>query len=134
MSSQQEYAESVRSSQRAAEQAVATWAKSAQSAFTAPPRGAEGPFDPNQVIDQVFNFAEQMLGVQREFAKTLAATAASTGDVVQKQVKKSAPERNPGNYDDLTKAQLQQELAGRGLPKTGNVGDLRKRLLDDDRK
>ena len=31
--------------------------------------------NPDQVIDQVFDFAEQMLAVQRQFAKNMAAVA-----------------------------------------------------------
>jgi hypothetical protein len=84
-SPQDQYAKSLRKSQEAVVEAVQSWTKTAQSAFGAPPDRSSGPFDPNQVIDQVFDFIEQMLAVQREFAKTLAATAASAGEAVRKQ-------------------------------------------------
>ena len=37
-------------------------------------------------------------------------------------------------YDDLNKAELQEELGARNLPKTGNVDELRERLVADDLK
>ncbi len=81
-SPQEQYAETLRSSQAAVVDAVESWTKSAQSALAAPDGGAAA-FDPNPVIDQVFTFAEQMLAVQREFAKTLAATAVSAGEAAR---------------------------------------------------
>jgi hypothetical protein len=41
--------------------------------------------DPNQVIDQVFDFAGKILEVQREFAKNLASTAAAAGETTRQQ-------------------------------------------------
>jgi len=41
--------------------------------------------EPQQVIDQVFDFAVKMLAVQREFAKSLASTAASAGESARQQ-------------------------------------------------
>lgn len=41
--------------------------------------------DPQQVMDQVFDFAEKMLAVQREFAKSRAATAASATEAARQQ-------------------------------------------------
>ena len=37
------------------------------------------------MIDQVFDCAEKMLAVQREFAKSLAATAASATEAARQQ-------------------------------------------------
>jgi hypothetical protein len=73
---QEQYAESLRTSQAAVVQAIESWTKSAQNAFTAPAAGVAATVSPDQVIDQVFDFAEQMLAVQRKFAKTLATQAA----------------------------------------------------------
>jgi hypothetical protein len=41
--------------------------------------------DPNQIIDQVFDFAEKMLEVQREFAKNLASPAAAARETTRQQ-------------------------------------------------
>jgi hypothetical protein len=62
----------------------------------------------------------------REQADTVTATFQSAADAVRDQAAKS--------YDDLTKAELQEELGARNLPKTGNVDELRERLVADDLK
>ena len=62
----------------------------------------------------------------REQADSVTATFQSAADAVREQAAKT--------YDDLTKAELQDELAARDLPKTGNVEELRERLVADDLK
>ncbi len=81
-SPQEQFADSLRSGQEAVAKAVDA-PKSAQSAFGTQSPAAAGSFDPNQVIDQVFDFAEQMLRAQREYAKTLNASAASAAEAVR---------------------------------------------------
>jgi hypothetical protein len=76
-SPQEQYTESLKQSQKAVLDAFEAWTKSAQSAFSTPAASAASPLRPDQVIDQVFDFAEQMLAVQRQFAKSMAATAAT---------------------------------------------------------
>ena len=71
----EQYAESVKKSQQAVLDAIEAWTKSAQSAFSAPSLQAGQKTD--QVIDQVFDFAEQMLAMQRKFAKNVAAISAT---------------------------------------------------------
>jgi hypothetical protein len=83
MSSPQErYAESLKKSQEALQQsqkavvdAMQAWTKSASSAYKTPASSLPGQPNASQVIDQVFDFAEQMLKVQRQFAKNVAAAA-----------------------------------------------------------
>jgi hypothetical protein len=58
--------------------------ESLQSAFSSPGL-TTAAVDPKQVIDQVFDFAEKMLEVQREFAKNLASIAAAAGDATRQQ-------------------------------------------------
>lgn len=82
-SPQEQFADSLRSGQEAVAKAVDAWTKSAQSAFGTQSPAAAGSFDPNQVIDQVFDFAEQMLRAQRQYAKTLNASAASAAEAVR---------------------------------------------------
>jgi hypothetical protein len=74
---QEQYTESLKKSQQAVLDAFEAWTKSAQSAFSTPGVTVPAQPGPDQVIDQVFDFAEQMLAVQRQFAKSLAATAAT---------------------------------------------------------
>jgi hypothetical protein len=77
-SPQEQYTESLKQSQKAVLDAFEAWTKSAQSAFSAPTAASvASPMRPDQVIDQVFDFAEQMLAVQRQFAKSMAAAAAT---------------------------------------------------------
>jgi hypothetical protein len=83
-SPQDKYADAMRTSQAAVVAAFESWTKSAQRAIGAVP-GVGGPVEPQQVIDQVFDFAEKMLAVQREFAKSLASTAASAGESARQQ-------------------------------------------------
>jgi hypothetical protein len=72
---QEQYMESLRNGQQAVVQAMEAWTKSAQKAFGATP-GAASAVNPEIVIDQVFDFAEQMLAMQRRFAKALVSSAA----------------------------------------------------------
>lgn len=76
-SPQEQYLETLKKSQQAVLDAVEAWTKSAQSAFAAPAASPPGEVRPDQVIDQVFDFAEQMLAVQRQFAKSLTAVAST---------------------------------------------------------
>ena len=47
-------------------------------AMATAPEAATPEVDPQQVIDQVFDCAEKMLAVQREFAKSLATAGSAT--------------------------------------------------------
>ncbi|MBA2445081.1 MAG: hypothetical protein H0V49_07100 [Nocardioidaceae bacterium] len=89
-SPQEQYAESLRTGQKAVSNAVESWTKSAQSALGTPPASTSGAFNPSTVIDQVFDFAERMLQVQRDFAKTLSATAASAAESAREQTEAAA--------------------------------------------
>jgi len=62
----------------------------------------------------------------REQADSVTSTLQSAAGAVREEVAKS--------YDGLTKAELQDELGARNLPKTGNVDELRERLVADDLK
>ena len=66
----------------------------------------------------------------REQADTVTSTFQSAADSVREQ----AAEQAAKTYDDLNKAELQDELGARNLPKTGNVDELRARLVADDLK
>lgn len=124
--------------------------------------------DPNRAIDQVFDFWEKTLEVQRGVAKQLIGATLAAGETVRTQaeslgtavreqaesaqgavreqrelVKRTVREQAKSaddaarqqagkKYEELTKAELQEELANRDLPKTGNVDELRERLIGDD--
>ena len=181
MSLQDQYTDTLRQSQEAWSGAIETWTNGVQKAFgssSAAPFGGSmfgsAPFtvtDPAATVDQLFDFAEKVLEVQREFVKNLTSATVSVGQAVRHQaesagqavrnqaestghlirehndtvaraasdsvtkaasdaVAKSATDK----YGDLTKNDLQDELARRELPKTGNVEELRTRLVEDDQK
>jgi hypothetical protein len=115
--------------------------------------------DPTTAIDQVFDFWSTTLEAQREILKQIAGASIAAGERVRSQaeqlgsvvreqgqsVKQAVREQAQAaeraereqvisKYEDLTKAELQDELAGRDLPKTGNVDELRERLIADDLK
>ena len=184
MSLQDQYTDTLRQSQEAWSGALETWTTGVQKAFgTSPasPFGGSGfgttPFtfgDPMATVDQVFDLAEKVLEVQREFVKNLTSATVSIGQAVRHQVESAghavrnqaestgqlirehndhaakgatdaveratngvaagASDQGHDKYGDWTKADLQDELARRELPKTGNVEELRTRLVEDDQK
>lgn len=119
--------------------------------------------DAGAAIDQMFDFWNKTLEVQRDAVKTLAGVTVSVGETVRAQaqaqaqsvgemvreqtetatrvareqldlVTQAAQEQAAKSYEGLTKAELQNELDRRNLPKTGNVDELRARLVEDDHK
>ena len=51
---------------------------------------------------------------------------------VERELAKKAAEQARAKYQDLTKVELAERLADRGLPKTGNVDELVDRLVSAD--
>jgi DNA polymerase III gamma/tau subunit len=84
-SSQDTYTQTLRSAQDAVVEAFRTWTDTAKGAWATAPGAATSGVDPQQVVEQVFDFAEKMLAVQREFAKSLAVTAASATEAARQQ-------------------------------------------------
>lgn len=115
--------------------------------------------DPNAAIDQLFDFWDKTLEVQRGFAKQMAGVTVSASERIRKQAESvaesvreqsesakravleqvesarvAAREQSAKKYEQLTKVELQGHLVGRDLPRTGNVEELRERLIEDDLK
>jgi hypothetical protein len=87
--------------------------------------------------DRVRTQAEQLGSVVREQAETVTNVAREQAQAVREQVeaaRRAEREQVKARYEDLTKVELQDELASRELPKTGNVDELRARLVADDLK
>ncbi len=91
--------------------------------------------------ERVRSQAEQVGSVVRdqgETAKQAARDQVESAERAERQqaaaAKRAEREQAASKYEDLTKAELQDELAGRDLPKTGNVDELRERLIADDLK
>lgn len=82
---QDTFTQTLRSGQDAVVKAFEQWTDTAKGAWAATPGAGTPEVDPQQVIDQVFDFAEKMLALQREFAKSLAANAASATRTAREQ-------------------------------------------------
>jgi hypothetical protein len=83
---QEPFLDAMRQSQQAALTAFESWTKTVQQTFGQATSGATtGTVDPNEVVDQVFDFAEKMLETQRQFAKNLMAASVSAAEAVQRQ-------------------------------------------------
>jgi len=86
---QEQYTEIVKQSQEAVLTAVEAWTKTVQDAFGQLP-AASVPVDPEQVIDQVFDFAGKLLAAQRDFAKNLVHTSTSVAETLRQSATKAA--------------------------------------------
>lgn len=146
-------------------QAQESWLGIADSLSAKAPKTFEQSVTPlgfgaaDAAIDQVFDFWEQTLEMQRDavkrlagdivsFSDTVRAQAQSVGETVREQTEsarqafrepaETAPqagrEQAGESHEELTKAELQDELDRRDLPRTGSVAELRTRLVEDDRK
>ncbi len=72
-------------------------------------------------------------------AEKLEEAAIEQAEEIQRQeraearrAKRAAREAAAERYQEMTKAELSEELAKRDLPKSGNVDELRERLVDSD--
>ena len=86
---QEQYSELIKQSQDASRVAIETWTQTFQQA--AGQLSGSGLISPNQVIDQVFDFAGQVLNAQRDFAKQLVATSTAMAEKARDGVSQ-APE------------------------------------------
>jgi hypothetical protein len=102
-SPQEQFAAAVRSTQAQAADAVETWTKITQEAFgkigDAPAKAPQ----PDQVIDQVFDFAEKMLEGQREFAHKMLGMSEKVGEAAREEIE-SATEKVRDQVETRTEA------------------------------
>ena len=75
--SQEQFIAAVRQSQQAVLDAVAAWAKAVEEITPAVPAisGLEALPQPAAVVDNAFDFAQQLLDTQREFARSIVEAA-----------------------------------------------------------
>jgi hypothetical protein len=85
---QEQYSELIKQSQDASRAAIETWTQTFQQA--AGQLSGSGLISPNQVIDQVFDFAGQVLNAQRDFAKQLVATSTAMAEKARDGVSQAA--------------------------------------------
>jgi hypothetical protein len=87
--------------------------------------------------EQARNSVEQVgsaVREQGENAKNVVREQTEAAKRAEREQERAEREQAFSKYEDLTKAELQDELAGRDLAKTGNVDELRDRLVADDLK
>lgn len=77
-----QYRTYVEQSQQAFTAAVDTWTRTVEETVASLPRAA-APVDPQQVVDQVFDFVGQLLQMQRELTRQLLATSAAASPATQ---------------------------------------------------
>ena len=89
---QDQYRELVTQSQEAFQSAVETWTKTVQDTMssTGVP-SSPTQVDPQQVVDQVFEFAERMLAMQRDFTRNLIQSSVALQQSVAKQGSQDSP-------------------------------------------
>jgi acetyl-CoA carboxylase carboxyltransferase component len=77
---QEQYLQTMQQGQEVILSAVNAWTKTVQDTFSAVPGASSEQVDPSQVVDQVFDFAEKMLEMQRDFAKSLIGRSAALAE------------------------------------------------------
>jgi hypothetical protein len=85
---QEQYSELIKQGQDASRAALETWTQTFQQA--AGQLSSSGLIRPDQVIDQVFDFAGQILNAQRDFAKQLVATGTAMAEKARDGVSQAA--------------------------------------------
>jgi len=93
-----QYREYVEQNQQAFQSAVETWSKTVEQTVSAIPTNPT-KVDPQQVVDQVFDFAGQMLQMQRDFTKNLLSNTLALSNKVTGQA-----EQPDGGADNPSEA------------------------------
>ena len=84
MTLQNQYAETLAKTQETWAEATALFTENVQKAFSAPIPGAPD-LDPSAALDQLFDFWEKALAVQRDTVKQLVSAAFAAGGEVRAQ-------------------------------------------------
>ena len=93
---QEQYRELVQQSQEAFQNAVETWTKTVQDTMSSAP-SAPAQVDPQQVVDQVFEVAERMLAMQRDFTRNLIQSSVALQQSVSRQAGQAVQENTPSS-------------------------------------
>jgi hypothetical protein len=85
------YLQAVRQGQDAMVKAMQTWSDNVQRMMSGASSAGGRTATPEQIIDNVFGFAEQMLAAQKEFAKRLLQAGTAGVDAAQSATRKTTP-------------------------------------------
>ena len=84
-----QYSALVQQGQEAVRSAVDSWTRTVRDAAAQFPAVTQG-YDPDKVIDQVFDFAEKLLEVQREFAKNVLKSSMTAAEAISEAAPQAA--------------------------------------------
>ena len=84
-----QYTALVQQGQEAVRAAVDSWTRTVRDAAAQFPAVSQA-YDADKVIDQVFDFAEKLLEVQREFAKNVLKSSVSAAEAVTEAAPEAA--------------------------------------------
>ena len=87
---QDQFTQVARQGQDAIADAMRTWTESVQSMMGSGTSAQSGLPSPQQVLDNVFDFAEQMLASQREFATRVLAVGMEANDAATSKAREAA--------------------------------------------
>ena len=85
-----------------------------------------------QAVREQAEKAEQAVREQAEKAEQAERERARQARKAEREQARRAHDQARERYEGLAKAELSDQLAERGLPKTGNVNELTERLIEDD--
>ena len=86
---QDQFTQVARQGQEAITTAMRTWTENFQSMVGGGTPAQSGLPSPQQVVDNVFDFAEQMLASQREFAKRVLAAAMEANEAATSKAREA---------------------------------------------
>ena len=92
----------------------------------------EMPASVGHVVHEQTAQAEQAVREQAEKAEQAERERARQARKAEREQARRAHDQARERYEGWTKAKLSDQLAERGLPKTGNVDELTERLIEDD--
>jgi hypothetical protein len=138
-----------------------TWIRAAEDLLSSASPDPFGLFHPDGVIDQMFDFTRRALEINCDLISTLTSVSITAEEAVMKAATpigvavppldqpqtveparaELVPSEREGTrpiaarkYSRVSKADLQQALSRRHLPKTGTIKELRERLIEADLK
>ena len=91
---QDQYTQVARQGQEAITKAMRTWSENLESMIGGAAPAQSGLPSPQQVVDNVFDFAEQLLASQREFAHRVLAAATEANEAATSTVREAAESMN----------------------------------------
>ena len=91
---QEQYAETVKQAQNAMLAGFDTWIQAYEQVFSQLPTAA--PTKPEQMIDQVYDFAGKLLDAQRVFAKQLVTSGTAAAETFQNCLAQAAGSASQG--------------------------------------